>query len=235
MFDNPSAANRIALARTTSRCGLEYAAARRSSSRRCSSLKTTRCGDVCAIAHRIRRRSYDSFKHATYFGRRPLSEGDKADSWFREAISRLTHTRVRAELARTHLLYGEWLRREKRRADARAQLRVAHGQFSSIGMAAFAERARRELSATGETVRARTVERRDDLTQQERQIARLASDGLSNPEIGARLFLSPRTVEYHLRKVSESSASIRGINWQTCCRPPSPSPDSTPVESLDGD
>src|SRR5262249_37564638 len=100
-----------------------------------------------------------------------------------------------------HLLYGEWLRREKRRADARAQLRAAHDQFSSIGMEAFAERARRELSATGETVRARTVQTRDDLTQQERQIARMAVEGLSNPEIGARLFISPRTVESHLRKV----------------------------------
>ena len=108
---------------------------------------------------------------------------------------------MRAELARAHLLYGEWLRRENRRGDARAQLRTAHDQFTSMGMEAFAERARNELLATGEKVRKRTVETRDDLTAQERQIAQLARDGLSNPEIGARLFLSPRTVEWHLRHV----------------------------------
>ncbi len=130
-----------------------------------------------------------------------LSEGAPAEAGFREAIERLGRTRVRAELARTHLLYGEWLRRENRRVDARASLRAAHGQFTSMGMAAFAERARAELLATGETVRKRTIETRDDLTAQERHIAQLASDGLSNPEIGARLFLSPRTVEWHLRKV----------------------------------
>jgi DNA-binding CsgD family transcriptional regulator len=98
-------------------------------------------------------------------------------------------------------LYGEWLRRESRRLDARRQLRTAHDQLTAIGMAAFAERARRELQATGETLRERSVETRDDLTAQERQIARLARDGLSNPEIGVRLFLSPRTVEWHLRNV----------------------------------
>jgi DNA-binding CsgD family transcriptional regulator len=130
-----------------------------------------------------------------------LSEGDRADAWFREAIERLGGTRVRAELARAHLLYGEWLRRENRRIDARAQLRVAHDQFTSMGMEAFAERARNELHATGERVRKRSQETRDDLTPQERQIAHLARDGLSNPEIGARLFLSPRTVEWHLHHV----------------------------------
>jgi DNA-binding CsgD family transcriptional regulator len=108
---------------------------------------------------------------------------------------------VQAELARTHLLYGEWLRRMNRRVDARAQLHIAYDNFSSTGMQAFAERASREMSATGETVRKRTVETRDDLTPQERQIAELARDGLSNPEIGARLFLSRRTVEWHLRHV----------------------------------
>ena len=108
---------------------------------------------------------------------------------------------MRTELARAHLLYGEWLRHENRRADARAQLRIAHDMFTAIGMEAFAERARTELQATGEHVRAVSVETRDDLTAQERQIAELARDGLSNPEIGARLFLSPRTVEWHLRKV----------------------------------
>jgi DNA-binding NarL/FixJ family response regulator len=102
---------------------------------------------------------------------------------------------------RSRSRYGEWLRRENRRVDARAQLRAAHDQFTSIGMEAFAERARGELHATGENVRKRTVDTRDELTAQERQIARLARDGLSNPEIGARLFLSPRTVEWHLHKV----------------------------------
>jgi DNA-binding NarL/FixJ family response regulator len=130
-----------------------------------------------------------------------LSDGVAAEDLYQEAIDRLRRTRLRPELARAHLLYGEWLRREQRRVDARAQLRAAHERFVSIGMEAFAERARQELLATGEKVRTRTVETRDDLTAQERQIARLARDGLSNPEIGARLFLSSRTVEWHLRKV----------------------------------
>jgi DNA-binding CsgD family transcriptional regulator len=105
------------------------------------------------------------------------------------------------ELARTHLLYGEWLRRGNRRVDARAQLRTAHEMFASMGADAFADRARRELLATGETARKRTMDTRDELTAQEAQIARLARDGLSNPEIGIRMFISPRTVQYHLRKV----------------------------------
>ena len=130
-----------------------------------------------------------------------LSEGESAERLHREAIERLARTRRRPELARAHLLYGEWLRRENRRVDARVQLRAAHDQFASIGMEAFAERARGELLATGEKVRKRTVATRDDLTAQERQIARLAREGLSNPDIGARLFLSPRTVEWHLRNV----------------------------------
>ena len=130
-----------------------------------------------------------------------LSTGENAERLHREAIERLARTRRRPELARAHLLYGEWLRRENRRVDAREQLRTAHEMLITIGMEAFAERARKELQATGEKVRKRTVETRDDLTAQERQIARLARDGLSNPEIGARLFLSPRTVEWHLHNV----------------------------------
>jgi DNA-binding CsgD family transcriptional regulator len=130
-----------------------------------------------------------------------LSEGEAAELLYRESIERLGRTRVRVELARAHLLYGEWLRRERRRVDAREHLRTAHEMLTTMGVDAFAERARRELLATGETVRKRTVETRDELTAQERQIALLARDGLSNPEIGTRLFISPRTVKYHLRKV----------------------------------
>jgi ATP/maltotriose-dependent transcriptional regulator MalT len=120
---------------------------------------------------------------------------------YREAIDRLGRTQLRPELARAQLLYGEWLRREGRRGDAREQLRTAHDLFASIGMEAFAERARRELLATGEQVRKRSPETREELTAQEEQIGRLARDGLSNPEIGGQLFLSARTVEWHLRKV----------------------------------
>ena len=130
-----------------------------------------------------------------------LSDGTAAEGLYREAVERLGRTRLRPELARAHLLYGEWLRRENRRVDAREQLRKAHEMLVGMGMEAFAERARQELEATGEKVRKRTVETRDDLTAQERQIARLARDGMSNPEIGARLFLSPRTIEWHLRNV----------------------------------
>lgn len=129
------------------------------------------------------------------------SAGAKAERLYHEAIDRLQRCGMRVDLARARLLYGEWLRRENRRVDAREQLRRAYDDFLAIGMEAFAERARHELLATGETVRKRTPETRDDLTPQERQIAELARGGLSNPEIGARLFLSRRTVEWHLRKV----------------------------------
>jgi DNA-binding CsgD family transcriptional regulator len=130
-----------------------------------------------------------------------LRRGDAADDLYREAIDRLGRTPLRPDLARAHLLYGEWLRRESRRVDARAQLRAAHDGFISIGMEAFAERARRELVATGGKVRKRSVETRDQLTPQEVQIARLARDGRTSPEIGAQLFLSARTVEWHLGKI----------------------------------
>jgi DNA-binding CsgD family transcriptional regulator len=124
-----------------------------------------------------------------------------ADALHRLAIERLGRTRLRLELARAHLLYGEWLRRDRRRLDARDQLRRARGMLASMGAEAFAARAERELRATGETARKRTTESRDELTAQELQIAQFARDGLSNAEIGARLFLSPRTIEYHLHKV----------------------------------
>ena len=130
-----------------------------------------------------------------------LSDGQTADALYREAIERLQRTRIAVHLARAHLVYGEWLRRESRRVDARQQLRAAHEMFTRFGAEAFAERARRELLATGETARSRTDDARGQLTPQESQIARLARDGLSNPEIGAQLFISPRTVQYHLRKV----------------------------------
>src|SRR5882724_10451579 len=130
-----------------------------------------------------------------------LVEDQLAEELYVEALDRLGRTRMAVDLARAHLLYGEWLRRHRRRLDARKQLRTAHELFSDFGMEAFAERARVELEATGEHARKRTVETRGDLTPQEAQIARLASDGLSNAEIGARLFISTHTVEYHLRKV----------------------------------
>jgi DNA-binding CsgD family transcriptional regulator len=130
-----------------------------------------------------------------------LSEGQAAESRYREAVERLEHSRVAVHLARAHLVYGEWLRRENRRLDAREQLRTAHEMFATMGAEAFRERAARELLATGETARKRTVDTRNELTSQEAQIARLAGEGHTNPEIGAQLFISPRTVEYHLHKV----------------------------------
>ena len=130
-----------------------------------------------------------------------LSEDAAADDLYREAIDRLGRGPVRVHLARAHLVYGEWLRRENRRRDAREHLRTAHEAFREMGAEAFAERARRELMATGETLRSRSDDSRDALTAQEMQIARLAADRQTNPEIGAQLFISPRTVEYHLSKV----------------------------------
>jgi len=124
-----------------------------------------------------------------------------AEHLYREAIERLSRTRVAVHLARAYLLYGEWLRRENRRAEARNALRTAYEMFSRMGAGGFAERARRELKATGETVRKRTVESLSDLTPQEAQIARLARDGQTNQDIAAQLFISPRTVEWHLGNV----------------------------------
>jgi DNA-binding CsgD family transcriptional regulator len=130
-----------------------------------------------------------------------LSDGETADARYRDAIERLERSRIAVHLARAHLVYGEWLRRAGRRVDAREQLRIAYEMFSRFGADAFTERARRELVATGETVRKRATETRDVLTAQEAQVARLAAQGHTNPEIGSQLFISPRTAEYHLHKV----------------------------------
>jgi DNA-binding CsgD family transcriptional regulator len=135
------------------------------------------------------------------YARALVSDGETADSLYRDAIERLGRTRIRVQLARAHLVYGEWLRRERRREDARVQLRTAHQMFDRIGMEAFAQRAESELSATGERARKRTVATIDQLTAQELQVAQMARHGLSNPEIGARLFISRPTVKYHLQKV----------------------------------
>jgi DNA-binding CsgD family transcriptional regulator len=168
----------------------------------------TRCGNSQLAAHALERLAETTRPGGTDFGlgiearsRALVSEGSAAEKLYREAIDRLGRTRLRPELARAHLLYGEWLRRAGRRTDAREHLREAYEMLTAMGVEGFAERARRELLATGETVRKRRVETTGDLTAQEAQIARLARDGLSNPEISTQLFLSPRTVEWHLRKV----------------------------------
>jgi DNA-binding CsgD family transcriptional regulator len=129
------------------------------------------------------------------------SDGPTTEELHREALQRLGRAGIRGELARAHLLYGEWLRRQRRRADAREQLRTAQEMFSAMGMQAFAQRAAGELGVTGETARKRSVETASELTAQEARIARLVGEGLSSPEIAARLFLSPRTVEWHLSKI----------------------------------
>jgi DNA-binding CsgD family transcriptional regulator len=133
-----------------------------------------------------------------------MSDGDVAESLYRESLEHLGHTQVGLEVARGHLIYGEWLRRQNRRIDARGELRVAEEMFSAMGAGGFADRARRELLATGESARKRSTNSDAagvELTPQELQVARLAQEGLSNNEIGGHLFISPRTVQYHLRKV----------------------------------
>jgi len=140
-----------------------------------------------------------------------VSDGEHAESLYREAIDRFGRTRLRVDLARAHLLYGEWLRRQRRRRDARDQLGTAYQIFDSIGAAAFAERARIELRATGGHARQHTIQTPDTLTAQEALIARLAGEGASNPEIAAQLFISPATVAYHLHKVfTKLGISSRG-------------------------
>jgi DNA-binding CsgD family transcriptional regulator len=129
-----------------------------------------------------------------------LNDGEIADSLYRESIEHLSGTRLRLELARTHLLYGEWLRRERRRLHAREHLRTALDAFNNMGAEGFARRAERELLATGERARKRTVETLDELTPQEAQVTRLAARGDANREIAAHLFISTSTVEYHLHK-----------------------------------
>jgi DNA-binding CsgD family transcriptional regulator len=167
-----------------------------------------RSGHLRAAADALRRLTLTTHPSGTEWAlgievrsRALLSDDDSAEPLYRESIDRLRHTRIRVELARAHLLYGEWLRREGRRVNAREQLRTAHGMFVDMGTEAFAERARRELQATGETVRSRAPDTRAVLTAQEAQIARLAGDGLTNREIGALLFISSHTVEWHLRKI----------------------------------
>ncbi|HLK79622.1 MAG TPA: AAA family ATPase [Streptosporangiaceae bacterium] len=167
-----------------------------------------RCGNSQLAAEAVERLAETTRPGGTDFGlgiearsRALVSEGAAVEGLYREAIDRLGRTQLRPDLARAHLLYGEWLRRTGRRADAREHLRAAYEMLTAMGIQGFAERGRRELLATGQNVRKRKAETTSDLTVQEAQIARLARDGLSNPEISTRLFISPRTVEWHLRKV----------------------------------
>ena len=167
-----------------------------------------RAGEVDVAAHALDMLTLTTHSAGTDFGlglearcRALVGEHSAVEESYREAIDRLGHAGIRTELARAHLVLGEWLRRENRRTEARAQLRTAHEMLDAIGMTAFAERARRELLATGETVRRRTVQAPELLTAQEALVARMAADGMTNTEVGAQLFLSARTVEWHLRKV----------------------------------
>jgi DNA-binding CsgD family transcriptional regulator len=154
-----------------------------------------------------------------------LADGDAAEASYREAIERFSQTPRRPELARSHLVYGEWLRLKARPSEARGWLRTAEEMFDEIGMEGFAERARGELAAAGARLRKRPVDAREELTPQEQQIARLARDGLTNADIGGRLFLSPRTVEWHLHKVfAKLGIDSRGGLYAAL---PAPEPDGS--------
>jgi DNA-binding CsgD family transcriptional regulator len=166
--------------------------------------RTDLASEACAVIGEMAAASATSWVLGVHARSRALlADGEEeADRLYNEAIAHLGKTGMRVDLARAHLLYGEWLRRVRRRADAREHLRTAQGMFETMGVSAFAQRAARELQATGETARQRTGPAGPaELTAQEAQIARLARDGLSNPEIGTRLFISAHTVQYHLRKV----------------------------------
>ena len=187
-----------------------------------------RAGDMATAADAMERLEARTRAARTFWGRGVearsralLSSGAKAEALYAAAVHDLERSRIPIHLARARLLFGEWLRRENRRDDARVQLRQAHEAFSGFGAEAFAERARRELLATGETARPRTEVSRDQLTPQELQIARLAATRLTNPEIASQLFLSHRTVEYHLHKVfgklgigsrKELEAALQGVS-----------------------
>jgi DNA-binding CsgD family transcriptional regulator len=162
-----------------------------------------------------------------------LSQGQAAEGCYIEAVERLGRTQLRPDLARAHLLYGEWLRREGRRVDARQQLRSAHDLFAAMGAEAFTERARRELVATGEKVRKRQVDTQTELTPQEEHIARLARDGRTNPEIAAELFLSARTVEWHLHKIFTKLeiTSRKGLHDTLAARSRHTTPESHPPKA----
>jgi DNA-binding CsgD family transcriptional regulator len=170
-------------------------AAARSGDRPAAELAFARLAELSSMSTTEWAQGVEAAAHAL------VSDGDEAEAFHLEAIDQLSRSRFPVLHARAQLTYGEWLRREHRRVDARAQLKAAHDAFDAMGAHGFAERARRELLATGETVRKRTIDTRDELTPQEAQIARLASERLTNPEIAAQLYLSHRTVEYHLRKV----------------------------------
>jgi DNA-binding CsgD family transcriptional regulator len=182
-------------------------------------------GDREALAMAVRRLEEGAGVSGTDWGlgalasaRAMLADGDEADALFTESVERLGRTRVRSQLARAHLRYGEWLRRQKRRGAAREHLGIAHEMFTGFGARAFAERARRELIGTGEKVRKQAISSGDEMTSQEAQIAQLARDGLTNQEIGAQLFISTHTVEWHLRKVFvklgiSSRRQLRTVSW----------------------